>query len=138
MIELNVTMNIAIFDLDDCLIHEGFDPPVVCDETTVVLDYLHSNKVICVLASYNNEASRLLQESNLLCYFSHVREDDDAGDAKYQQLTYYRSLFPTATLHFFDDLPSNIATARILGIHSTLVDYRYGIRLQEVRAVFES
>lgn len=129
-------MHVAIFDLDDVLIHEGFDPPVVCEQTISALEYLQAQEVTCVLASYNADAQRLLKEGDLLRYFSVVRGEEDTGDAKREQLTYYRKLYPGARLHFFDDLEVNIATAHLLAITATVVDYQCGLLLGQVQSAF--
>ena len=130
-------MLVAIFDLDDVLIHEGFDPPVICKETVQALSYLKEQGVTCVVASYNTQASGLLIYADLLKYVSLIfAEEEDVIDAKRRQLTYYLNLYPHAEFHFFDDLASNISTARSLNIPSTLVDYTRGITLAEVQHAF--
>lgn len=38
-----MTIKAILLDLDDVLIHEGFDHPIICDETMQVLNYLKEN-----------------------------------------------------------------------------------------------
>jgi len=128
-------MRIAIFDLDDVLIHEGFDPPILCTETIRVLQELSNRNVQLALASYNAEADRLLQQVGIRSYFTWVVSYEDDGTHKTSQLRQLLQLIPQVSIekfHLFDDLQENIDTARAMGMEATLVDYRTGIRMTDL------
>ena len=83
-----LSISTVVFDLDDVLIHEGFniDNLVLCDDTIQILEYLHSLKskeseksIRIILATHNREAVKILKQLkiNHLYPFSAFRMTND-------------------------------------------------------------
>jgi hypothetical protein len=51
---------IAVFDLDDCLIHEGFTEPKAVDAAEIVLKYLQDKNINSVLATHNIDGEYII------------------------------------------------------------------------------
>jgi FMN phosphatase YigB (HAD superfamily) len=129
-------MKVLIFDLDDVLIHEGFEPPIVVDGVPQMLKNLAGGKL--VLASYNAEAARILKDVDLHHYFDHVVAYEDDGSAKRTMLKEIIALYPSASDYIlFDDLQPNIDTALRLGMQAKLVNWMTGLCCPDIEGLQE-
>ena len=124
---------IAIFDFDDTLIHEGFDPVIECAESYEVLRFLHSKKYIICLATLNEYASELSKQTSFYNYIDSFFEKntDDFKNSHLNAIMEYYNCNPDDCI-FFDDIKENIQQARKLGIKSKLVNYKKGVTMNNV------
>lgn len=120
-------MTVVCFDLDDTLIHEGFDPPVVCTDAPSVVRSLHAKGYTLILTSYNTDAERLLTAIGLRAEFITIIAYEDDWTAKASMWEQVRTQYPDAIIWLFDDLPVNITCAAKYGIKGILVDYATGV-----------
>ena len=131
-------MKVALLDLDGVLItQDPTDPPELYPEAYQVLLHLHSTlQIPLVLVSYNGDAAYYLKELKIDHFFTHISAEwNKHNDNKFFQLMEVRKLYPELApedFHFFDDLMSNVRTARALGMEHTLVDSKYGIRMLDL------
>ncbi len=126
---------LVIFDLDDCLIHEGFDEPIICDDTIEILKYLKNMDVKISLASHNYQGLEILKRIGLYEYFDPQLCCAFFDDTKKKHLASIISTsgIPHEDIIFFDDLDCNIIYGRSIGIQSIRVDYRKGITLEQIK-----
>ena len=127
-----MSIKVIIFDLDDVLIHEGFNPYIVCNDTLKVLNYLKDKKYKLAIASHNNDTKEILEKTFLLDYFDYIQGFDSLD--KYEHLSnikeYFGVNFDECCL--FDDLESNILLAKKLNITGFLVNYIKGITMNDI------
>lgn len=128
-----MSIKAILLDLDDVLIHEGFEPPIICDETIQVLNYLKENNYKIVLVSHNDNGRTIIDQLNILHYFT--------GTICYWANTkffHFISALEILKLKgeeclLCDDLVSNIQMATTLNIHGLLVDNKFGISLKQLK-----
>ncbi len=130
-----------IFDLDDTLIHEGFNQysdavryGTACDDTLKILQRLKACKVKTAIASNNYNAAKILRFLNLYEYFDLIVGHSD-NSCKANHLTFILSHFsgiPKSEIVFYDDYQENIETAKSMNIQSVLVDWKTGVNWEDV------
>ena len=132
---------LIILDLDDTLIHEGFDieNAIMCEETLPVLEYLKLKKYIIALASHNHDGSSYLEVTGLHNYFNKVdckyEININNQPSKINQIIRLISFFgiDVNNIYYYDDVEFHVNEARQLGIeHAYLVDYRKGIQYKDI------
>jgi len=132
---------VACFDLDDCLIHEGFATAIICEDTKTILDYLKNLKSVDVkiaLASHNEEALPILQELGISTYFDIVLGYYDESNKVSHLHKIAKALNVGASqIVFYDDVQVNIAATREHGFKGFLVNYVTGVKLEEVISRFK-
>jgi HAD superfamily phosphatase (TIGR01681 family) len=130
------TPKIIIFDLDDTLIHEGFTPAILCDHVLEVLNFLSQQDIILCIASYNEDATKIIDELELSSYFDQIiGYDCKSKTEQIQQVIEKNPTISPNQIHFFDDLMINIQDCGDL-VQCHLVNPTYGIRMQDVLPLF--
>lgn len=129
---------IAIFDFDDTLVHEGFEPPIECSEALEVLQFFHKNKYIICIASLNEYAEELCRQTRFYEYIDTIfaQDADDFKNSHLNAILEYYGCSPKDCV-FFDDIKENIAQARKLGIKSKLVSHKKGVTMNNALAVMK-
>jgi FMN phosphatase YigB (HAD superfamily) len=127
---------IAIFDFDDTLVHEGFEPPIECDEALEVLQFFYKKKYIICIASLNEYAEELCKQTNLYPYIDTIfsLKTDDFKKSHLKAILEYYECKPKDCI-FFDDIKENIIQARKLGIKSKLVNYKKGVTMNNALTI---
>lgn len=118
-------LKLVIFDLDDTLIHEGFDPPILCDDTMQVLDYVRQLGLLVVLATLNAEGATILSRLGIEHYFDFMVTHDDPEDPNNGRKEFhlnaifqkYVDIHPKEML-WVDDLPQPLETAAESGVRT--------------------
>lgn len=135
---------LCIFDLDDVLIHEGFEQPVLCDDTIKILQLLKENSILIALATYNEDAIQILITLNILQYFDYIAAWEDDNSKKVEHITKILQHFTNETkldnIYFFDDLQENIDAVSIKFpfISSHIVDYQQGIDITTIETLINN
>jgi HAD superfamily phosphatase (TIGR01681 family) len=134
-----MTIKVAIFDLDDTLIHEGFEEfrdehSTLCDDTIQVLDTLRGKGIKIALASHNYGAESMLKDLNLFDYFCTIQAYYDDTDKKshINKILKELNVVPKEVV-FFDDLIENIESISGLGIKSIQVSWEHGVKLSDIK-----
>lgn len=124
-------MQIFIFDLDDVLIHEGFYPPILCDNAKEVLE-LCIKKGRLTIASHNDHAYDILKILNIHYMFDIIQGFNDKNKLLHFQniRKYFGVNFNDCIL--FDDLQENIDLGKQLGMKTKLINHLSGITLKDV------
>jgi HAD superfamily phosphatase (TIGR01681 family) len=123
-----------IFDLDDTLIHEGFNfhETKLCNDTIEVLEYLKTNGYKIVLASHNSHANEYLKATKIDKYFDFAYgEYLDKSIMLINIMMKFPNIEPK-NIYFYDDVQENISKARVLGINAYLVDWKVGIKKTQI------
>lgn len=128
---------LIIFDLDDCLIHEGFevDKPILCDETLQVLTHLHDQGHTLTIGSCNDEADLILKNLGIDHFFKRVLgyiPECMSKNPHVRQLMEEFEADPTQVM-LFDDLRSNCQLARQIGIRTCHVDWLKGVTMNDLK-----
>lgn len=124
---------ISIFDLDDVLIHEGFDPPVLVDGVADLLQaQLDRGHTLCI-ATHNTDAANVVAAAGLSKYFSQIVAYDDNT---YKQ-SHVKKIMATHNVEpidviFYDDVWENVKDVSALGVHSVVVDWRCGLQQGDI------
>ena len=131
-------IQLYIFDLDDCLIHEGFDEqdPILYHETLQVLQQIrYVRKAFIALASHNCNGKNIIHKLNLQDYFDFYSCHEDAS-RKVSNVTEILQHFPNIPLtriEFYDDVEENAkAIVEQLNITSIVVNHECGISLNDL------
>ena len=130
---------LVIFDLDDTLIHEGFDEkkPRLCAETQNVLDYLLEKGYTLAIASHNRRALEILKKIQLHEHFSvicgYVPDCVTKNPHIDEILGALPGVFSRTSIVLFDDLQSNVSAAKEHGIEARLVNWKTGVTLADVQ-----
>lgn len=124
-----MTINVIIFDLDDTLIHEGFDIPVLCDETMNVLNYLKNKEYLLCIATLNENAHNICKHIGILNYFEYIYEKDILSKSEhFYEIINYFNVSPCDII-LYDDVYKHIEEANDIGIRGVLVNWETGITL---------
>lgn len=134
---------LIIFDLDDTLIHEGFEKwPAkdahICKGTKRVLNYCRNKDYIMAIASHNYEAEKLLKKYNLHLYFKVI-----VGRVPqfYNKLPLIKEIMEkcnvddTSVVYYFDDLYEMVQEMKNNHISAKHVSWEKGITLQDVKSL---
>ena len=143
---------IVIFDLDDTLIHEGFDEPILCDETLETLRWLQEQDALIAVATHNDDAMAIIKELKIDHFFtggvaaytddsyklSHVnlllRELNRSRFIESQGKT---DSFTFNDIIFVDDVDENVEKLRLHGVVAAIhVDWMRGIRCAAIQQAF--
>lgn len=120
---------VAIFDLDDTLIHEGFEIPIKCADALDVLKLAKENGCIVCLATLNEDALDLCKQVDLSKYIDFtVAIDIESKLTHFIKIMEYCDCVPSEML-VFDDVYKHILEARSIGINGCLVDWKTGVTL---------
>ena len=123
---------VIIFDLDDVLIHEGFEPYLLCDDVIDVLTYLKNKNYKLAIASHNDDTIEILTKTNLLKYFDYIQGFDDVSKTKHFKNIIDHFKINYNDCYLFDDLQANIDLAERLGIKCKLVNYITGVTMYDI------
>jgi HAD superfamily phosphatase (TIGR01681 family) len=132
------TIKLAVFDLDDTLIHEGFadSEPILCNDTMAILELLKKNNIKIALASHNHNAETIMKNAGIYNFFDFVQAYYDFTDkaSHIHNIMEHFSFFNIKLdeMVFYDDMKINIIKARINGINAKLVSHKTGITLDDV------
>lgn len=127
-----------IFDLDDTLIHEGFDdiPGVfIFDETIEVLKFLKNSGHILAIASHNDRALELLKKNGISQYFDFNLVQGYEHTDKIGHLTNILNnckKFTAKDCIFFDDLEVHVKIAHNMGMQGEVCCYKKGITMKQI------
>jgi FMN phosphatase YigB (HAD superfamily) len=130
-----------IFDLDDTLIHEGFEefPGVyLFQETISILNYLQVTGNILAIATHNDNVKSLLIKNKIDKYFNedlvigfnHISKKPHI--LKILQISSYK---PHECI-YIDDLEFHVNEAKELGLKSFCANYITGLSLKEIKSYF--
>lgn len=124
-------MSIFIFDLDDVLIHEGFDHPILCNDTIKVLNTIR-NKGKLAIASHNDHGLEILKILGIFELFSYIQAYNDRS-----KLQHFINIIKHFDVNYadcvlFDDLIENINLAKELGMKTILVNHTTGITIDDI------
>ena len=139
-------IEVVLFDLDDVLIHEGFDDLILssenpdqylCEETISVLQYVKNLGLKMALVSHNPQGSKIIDKMGLTNYFSSIQS--------YSAYTKFFHLSDTidalkvnaSNCLFCDDLERNLRMAESMGISTLLVNGEHGISLKSIQSKLE-
>ena len=128
---------LIIFDLDDTLIHEGFEEfterSFICQSTLKVLEYLKRNHQLAI-ASHNLEAAALAKRAGILHYFDIIVGEDPPCNTKRPliDLILERVGKEKTDIMMFDDYPAVVKDLEDYGIQCQLVDFRTGVTMEDV------
>ncbi len=100
-------ITVAVFDLDDTLIHEGFKTPILMPNTMYILEI---SKFFDLILDYHDYTRKKSHLSKIIEYF----------DVK------------PCEIIFFDDLYENTDMVNKMGIHTVLVNHITGIGIKDI------
>lgn len=127
---------IAIFDFDNTLVHEGFEPPIECPEAFDVIKFLHKKNFIICIASFNKYAKELCLQTSFCDYIDLIigLNTQDKKDYHFKTILEYFECKPTDCI-FFDDIKENVVYAKKLGMKAKLVNWKKGVTMSNIRAM---
>jgi len=133
-------IKLAIFDLDDTLIHEGFNIPRLCDDTIKVLNTLKDKEYRLIIATFNKDAVMILRQLGLYSMFDIVLT---SSGSLYYKSTMIKSIMAgyikdgyyvdKKNIYFFDDMEDNIEDVLKLMENAILVNYNTGITMDDIK-----
>lgn len=131
-------MKVAIFDFDETLVHGGYEPPIECVESLAVVKYLHKKGFIICLATLNEYAHELCEQTSFNNYVDSIvaLDTDDYKYYHFNKILDYYGCEPEDCI-FFDDIIENIECARKLGIKAKKVNYKKGVTMNNVLSVLK-
>lgn len=133
-----MTIKVIIFDLDDTLIHEGFDNPILCNETMSVLNYLKNKEYLLCVATLNENAVSICEHIGILNYFEYIYKKDTLSKSQhFYEIINYFNVSPCDII-LYDDVYKHIEEANDIGIHGILVNWETGITLSLLQLSLES
>lgn len=117
-----------IFDLDDVLIHEGFDISILTDHAFDICHFLHSQGHRLAIASHNEEAEKILEITGLKKFFSIILgyEDDTYKVSHVLKISTELNV-SVDEIWFYDDLEANVEAVSQLGVKSVIVNWKIGL-----------
>lgn len=133
---------IVIFDLDDTLIHEGFEDyahlgeMLLFKEVKSVLEYLKEKGHTLAIASHNEQAEFLLKSCNIHHFFEVVVGYCPPSFEKMplvEDVLKCVQHMETSDVVFFDDLYENVTELKRKGIRAKMVSWEHGITHQDLR-----
>lgn len=133
---------LVIFDLDDCLIHEGFehvDGIFLFPETLQVLQYLKLREHDIAIASHNDDAIALLKKNKISQFFSFVIGFQPNTLTKIPHLTiildHFKGLYDPEDCVYFDDLEQYVIESQSIGMNGRVVSHLDGVTLANLYKV---
>jgi FMN phosphatase YigB (HAD superfamily) len=122
-----------IFDLDDVLIHNKNNIPILVNCVVKILQKLKDNSIKIALASHNYSAKEILEKLKIIQYFDFIVAYYDYTDkmSHLRKILDYFKINPTQ-VWFFDDLHENIVSANKLKINAKLIYYETGITEENI------
>ena len=131
-----MSKKVVVFDLDDTLIHQGFEEihPILCLETENVINYLVQKGYAMAVASHNKSASTRLHAIKLHQHFAVVHGYVPECVTKNPHLQQIATTLqvPPSSVVLFDDLKSNIRAAKAIGVDAYLVNWKTGITMRDI------
>ena len=121
---------LVIFDLDDTLVHEGFEnynEHLLCNDVLNVLEDLKRNGHLLAIASHNEDAENIAKKCGISHFFDII-----VGSDTYSKLPLVEEIleFTKKTkddIVFFDDLYENINELHRNGIKAKKVNWKIGV-----------
>lgn len=132
-----------IFDLDDTLIHEGFedDDPILCDDTLQIFDLLESLGIKIAIATFNENGKNILRNAKLYDRILHIEDFEDFED-KFTHVSNIMKRHPEISneeVCYVDDDQINVKCIRLMfGMKTIYADYCRGVKLEEIRDVLRT
>lgn len=125
-------MKIAIFDLDDTLIHEGFEHPVECPDALKVIQFFYAKEYIICIATLNEYGVELCKQTSFCSFVSQIiaLNTNDLKDYHLNTIMDYYKCKPKDCV-FFDDISENVQYAKQLGVKAKLVNWRTGVTIKD-------
>lgn len=147
---INTQLKLVIFDLDETLMNSPDNVSGILmlylsrlfTNTRYILDYLYFNNIKLALATHNSASHIYTKFHKIYDYFtyhcsttSEMKKNDKK--AKLSKLWMFQHIkqqsgIDYSNMLFFDDLPSNIDTAKTLGIKAICVNDALGITLADL------
>jgi len=125
-------MKAVIFDMDDVLIHEGFDTPRPANETRDVLEMLKERGVRMAVASHNDDARSILEAASLAHYFQYIVGRDETSKVPLVlEVCAALNLKPAECAYVDDCAWHSTEVANTLDMRAITVDYMRGVSLQD-------
>lgn len=126
-----------IFDLDDCLIHEGFeDVPgeFVFEHTHAVLTELQEQGHTLAIASHNTQAQELLSKNGIAHYFRRELVQGFEHTSKVAHISAILRLaeFDVQDCVYFDDVQKHVLEAQQMGLHAELCCHLKGLNPAQI------
>lgn len=131
-----MTYKLFIFDMDDTLIHEGFedDSPILCDDTIKCFELLKKKNALITVATFNENGKTILKNAGLDSYICQI-EDFDFHD-KFTHVTNILKNYPDINMeeivYIDDDKINNKKIQSSFGIKCVQVNYEVGIILFQI------
>jgi len=132
---------IVIFDLDDTLVHEGFDElglgeRLLFKEVKEVLEYLKEKGHTLAIASHNEKAEFILKSCNIHHFFKVIM---GYCPPSFEKMPLVEDVLKCVgnvgrdDVVFFDDLSENVTELKRKGIRAKLVSWEHGVTLKDLR-----
>ena len=128
---------LVIFDLDDTLIHEGFEEPfkkMICAETMDVLKHLKERNHTLAVASHNLNAENLVKLYGMHEYFHMI-----VGECPpcYTKMPLINAIMKQTgkcitDVIYFDDLIEMTSDTARHNVKTKLVNYLTGITMKDI------
>ena len=136
------TRKLVIFDLDDTLVHEGFEDEKGFGENMLfkdvkgILQYLTEKGHVLAVASHNEKAESVLQTCNIHQYFKvivgYCPRSFEKTPLVEDVLNRVESMGRDDVI-FFDDLSENVAELKRKGIRAKLVSWVHGVTFKDLQ-----
>jgi hypothetical protein len=118
---------VVCFDLDDTLIHEGFYPYIVCDNTFSILEYHKQLNHIIIITSCNDKAKEICINIEIDKFIDYYATHDD--NSKINQYKEVLERYGNNKLFIiYDDLEKHLEEARSVfnNVELNLVNWKSG------------
>ncbi len=127
-----------IFDLDDTLIHEGFEDeePILCDDTIKIFELLKSLDINITIATFNENGVNIIKNAGIDKYIIQTEAFCDFHDKSTHVsniLLNYSQLDMNEVCYVDDD--NNNCIKSVFGIKTILADYSKGITLEQIKDI---
>ncbi len=123
----------VIFDLDDTLIHEGFESAVKCSDSLEVLELAKKKHYIICVATLNADAVNLCKQTDLYKYIDLIVAIDIESKLRHFQIIKEHYNCESSQIIVFDDVAKHIFEAESIGIKSYLVNWVTGVTLDNAK-----
>ncbi len=132
-------MKIAIFDFDDTLVHEGFVPPIECNDAYNVIKLLYNKGYTICIATLNEYAGELCEQTSFYKFIDSIIavNTDDAKDYHLKTILNYYKCDPRDCI-LFDDRRENVDHARELGMKAKLVNEKKGVTMKNALVMIKN
>jgi len=129
-----MSIKIAIFDFDDTLVHEGFEPPIECEDALKVIQFFKKKKYIICIATFNEYGIELCEQTSFCKYVDMIiaLNTDDNKDYHFRTILDHYQCNPEDCI-VFDDIKENIKHAKELGMKAKLVKWKQGVTINDAK-----